>query len=219
LRGLFRQATGSASSPPPKRVPLGIGDQFVSLGDHIAYFWENPQQFETGVNFLETGLRAGDCCFVFGYEEANRRVVDSLRGRGLDLESLTERRRLIVVGGGPSGDEMLANLGSLFQSALAAGAPEIRLLGNLGWGRPAWPNDEGILEFEARVTEAARQFPCVIFCMYDVRALSGRIILKGGFQTHPLTVCDESLHQNDHYVPIETFVAGLRQDASETKVQ
>lgn len=219
LLDLFRQTSGTVSAQVRKTFPLGIGDQFVSAGDHIAYFWESPEQFELGINFLETGLRAGDCGFVFGYEEANRRVVESLRRRGFDIESLRERRRLMTAGGVASGEQMLSNLGALFLSALAAGAPAIRLLGNLGWGRPEWPNDEGILEFEARVTEAARQFPCVILCMYEVRALSGRLILKGGFQTHPLTVCDQTLHQNNHYVPLETFVAGLRRETGEKKVQ
>ncbi len=191
-------------------APLGIGTAVAHSGDHIGYFWENDREFERGVGFLEEGLRAGDACLVFGHEPANLKVLGVLRKDGFPVDRLLAEKSLLVLEGRPSGDAMLSEIGGAFQSAMAGGARMLRLLGNIGWGRRNWPADDAILEFEARVTEAARQFPCVIVCMYDVASLSGRIILKGGFETHPLTVQTDCLCENPHYVKLDEYLEQLR---------
>lgn len=219
LLGMFREHRLARATRAAATIPLGVGDQFAASGDHIAYFWESEEQFAASVGFLEVGLRGRDFCVVFGYEAANQKVLDFLRARGFDTDKLIAARRLAVVGGGPSGATLLAGLGDLFQSAVKGGAPVIRLLGNLGWGRPGWPEEKEILEFEARVTRAAREFPCVIVCAYDVRALSGHILLQGGFETHPLTVRDAVLQENPFYVPLDPFVARLSVAPGTSRVQ
>ena len=130
------------------KYPLGVRGEYVNPGDHIAYFWEHEREFEEAIGFLEVGLRGKDSCFVFGHEAANRKVLEVLAKRGHDVEGLAKRGRLTVLGGNPSGGAMLAEIGAAFGKALASGAPLVRLLGNIGWGRPDWPNDDAILEFE-----------------------------------------------------------------------
>jgi hypothetical protein len=46
--------------------------------------------------------------------------------------------------------------------------------------------------------------------MYDVRAIAGRVVLNGGFETQPLTVCSSALRTNRNFVPPERFLPGLR---------
>ncbi|MCI0402819.1 MAG: MEDS domain-containing protein [Acidobacteria bacterium] len=199
-------------------VRLGIGDAVARRGDHIAYFRETERDFEVGVGFLEVGLRSGDACFVFGHEQANSRILEVLRASGCEVERLIRARRLYVLDGSPSGQTMLANISVAFQAAMAAGAGTLRLLGNLGWGKPGWPADDGMLDFEARVTEAARQFPCVVVCMYDVHSVSGRVLLKGGFETHPHTLNNLKVRENHHYVPADRFLADLERRPGSTLV-
>ncbi len=122
------------------------------------------------------------------------------------MKAFTESRRISVLGGKPSGTDMLAEIGGAFQVAIDGGAPLIRLLGNIGWGHKDWPHELDILEFEAKVTESCKNFPCVVVCMYDVRELSGRIMVHGAYETHPLTVCGNVLRENPHCMPIETFL-------------
>jgi len=38
-----------------------------------------------------------------------------------------------------------------------------------------------------------------VVCMYDIRTLSGRLILKGGLQTHHLAVCADGIHENPYF--------------------
>ena len=106
--------------------------------------------------------------------------------------------------------KLAAVLVAVFAAALARGVRLIRLLGNIGWNRDGWPNEADILEFEARVTGAAKQFPCVVVCMYDVRALPGHIMVHGAYETHPLTFCRNLVRQNTHYVEVDEYLQRLR---------
>lgn len=195
-----------------KTVPLGIGeDDFVHLCDHVAYFWETEKEFQAAIGFLEQGLRGKDHCVLFGYMQANKKVLSILRLRGWNDKELVARNRLTVLGAESSGEKTLASIGDTFKNAIQAGAPLIRLLGNIGWGKPKWPRERDLLAFEARVTSAARAFPCVVICMYDVQALSGRVVMRGGLETHPVTIRGNVVRVNPHYVPMADFLNRLKE--------
>ena len=55
--------------------------------------------------------------------------------------------------------------------------------------------------------------------MYDVRALGGRVIFKGGFETHPLAIHESSLRENPYHVALEPFLAQLRKESRSELVQ
>lgn len=192
-------------------IELGLRGERVKLGDHIAYFWEKDREFEEAVKFLILGIRQGEHAVVFGHDEANQRVLGILRLNGLDTDHLQKTNRLSVIGGGPSGEIMLGGIGETFQQAVDAGAGCIRLLGNIGWSKPGWPNDLDILAFEAKVTGAAKQFPCVVMCMYDVAHLSGTVMVHGAYETHPLTFCGNVLRENPHYVEVAQYLLQLEE--------
>jgi hypothetical protein len=194
----------------PPTVDLGLRGERVKLGSHIAYFWEKASEFEEAIDFLAAGLKAGEHLVVFGHDEANARVLAILESRGLQPDSLRREGRLSVLGGGATGDGMLGTIGETFQQALDGGASCIRLLGNIGWGRHGWPDDIDILEFEAKVTTAAKQFPSVVVCMYDVSSLSGNVVVHGAYETHPLTFNGNVLRENPYYVEYAEYVARLR---------
>ena len=191
-------------------IDLGLRDEQVKLGDHIAYFWESERQFEEAVGFLLVGIRNGDHVVVFGHDDANKKVVDVLRKRGIDTDHLQTSERMTVITGGPSGDKMLGNIGATFSRSVEQGCACIRLLGNIGWSKPGWPDDLDILEFEAKVTGAAKQFPCVVMCMYDVASLSGTVMVHGAYETHPLTFCGNVLRENPFYVGVDEFLERLK---------
>lgn len=188
------------------RVQLGTRDETVAVGDHIAYVWESPAEFVEAVGFLQRGIRDGDHCVIFGHDDANEEVLRVLTQMGFDTPHLEESGRLTILGGKARGDMMLDEIGAAFQRATDAGAPLIRLLGNIGWSQPGWPEDNDILVFEAKVTGAARLFPSVVMCMYDAKSLSGSVMLHGCFETHPLVITGNVLRQNPYYVQIEEYL-------------
>ena len=192
-------------------IQLGLRDERVTLGDHIAYFWESEKQFEEAVGFLLVGIRNGDHVVVFGHDEANKKVVDVLRKLGIDTDHLKNSERLTVITGGPTGEKMLRTIGDSFGRAVEAGCGCIRMLGNIGWSKPGWPDDLDILAFEARVTGAAKQFPCVVMCMYDVASVSGSVMMHGAYETHPLTFHGNVLRENPFYVGVDEFLERLKE--------
>lgn len=197
----------------PGGVPLGIQEQFARPGDHIAYFWESDQDFEQGVKFLAVGLRAGDFCIIFGHDDANSRVRNILAAE-FDVDELERSNQLTLLPGKRDAGEILAAISATFEAALKRGSKMLRLLGNIGWGRADWPDEDAILEFEATVTTAIKEIPAVVVCMYDTRSVPGRAMFRGAFETHPLTITRNVMRENPHYVAPGEFIATLRTPGS-----
>jgi hypothetical protein len=189
-----------------RNIELGIGAERAALGDHLAFLWETDEEFASGVGFLLQGIEAGDTSVVFGHHEANEQVLAVLRTNGIDVDALLLAGRLVLMQGMEDAGAMLAGIGASFGDSVTKGARVIRLLGNLGWGRAGWPQEHEILAFEARVTEAATLFPCVILCMYDVRNLSGRILVHGAYETHPSVIQRGIRRDNPYHVSTEQFL-------------
>lgn len=190
-------------------IDLGIRDRRVEIGDHIAYFWERDEEFAEAVQFLEKGAERDEHLVVFGHEEANERVLEVLAEKGHAPRELRDRGLLSVLGPESSGDRILGRIGETFQKALDSGAELIRLLGNIGWGRETWPDQRDLLRFEAQVTSAASEFPCVVVCMYDIDSLSGSVVFHGALRTHPLTIHRNVVRENPMCEGVEEYLAQL----------
>ena len=100
---------------------------------------------------------------------------------------------------------MVAEITSRFEAALAAGAPVIRLLGNVGWGRVTGPRDAELASFEARLTPLARKYPSVILCLHEVRSLTGPTARYGLLRTHPQMLDEGGVLGNPFFVPFARF--------------
>ena len=203
----------NSSQNATRKISLGIGNDSVSLGSHLIYFWQTANEFERGIRFLYPGLSGEDHCVVFGHEEATQRVLQLLQRDGFAPASLISQRRLTVLPRHVNAHETLTEIQRAFEAAVRAGAPAIRYVGNLGVGRDPLPGTgaDDVLELEAKATALAAQYPSVILCMYDVNTLPGRLILKGGFQTHPLAICGDHLTHNPYYIPESHFLQHLHQ--------
>ena len=193
----------------PGKIALGITDDEVPLGSHLIHFWHTDDEFERGVRFLELGIAdESQYCVLFGHDEANQRVLEILHARGYDLARIQDDR-LVVLRREASASETLAKIDAAFSDAVAKGATAIRYLGNLGMGQAPLPGrgvDE-VVELESGATVLADRYPSVIVCMYDINAVSGRLVLDGGFGTHPLTVCRGALRHNPYYATDNKSIA------------
>jgi MEDS: MEthanogen/methylotroph, DcmR Sensory domain len=187
-------------------IALGITDDQVALGSHLIHFWQNEEEFERGVRFLELGIaNESQYCVLFGHDEANQQVLEVLRKRHPDLDRVIGEGRLVILRREGSASETLANIEAAFAAAVSKGATAIRYLGNLGMGQAALPGrgaDE-VVELENGATLLGRRYPCVIVCMYDVNTVSGRLLLNAGFATHHLAVWGRTLKENAYFAPDE----------------
>src|SRR5688572_3094472 len=182
-------------------VDLGIADEVVFAGDHIAYFYDSDAEFTKAFGFLELGLRGGDHCVVFGIPEDTDRALDVLSALGWSPNELLEQGRLSVLCPAPTCDETVAAVSAHFTQVLGAGAPFIRFLGNAAVGREGWPAEEEFYKLEATVSAATLDLPCVAICMFDLRTQSAQTILKAAFEGHPVTIHRNCIRENPLYVP------------------
>ena len=176
------------------------GDR-VRLGSHLIYFWESDDDFARGVRFLYPGLGKNEHCIIFGHDEALDKVQATLRADGYDPQELISKLKLTVIPRRSDAQGTISDITDVVQAALRAGASCVRFLGNLGMGTDPLPaGEDDVLELEAQADVLIHGLPCVIVCMYDVRTLSGRLILKGGLETHHLAVCSHGVQKNPYYL-------------------
>lgn len=183
------------------QVTLGIEEETVFAGDHIAYFYETDAEFQRAFGFLDVGLQGNDHCVIFGIREDTDRSLEVLRERGWDTDALLASGRLSVVRPAPTCDETVVAVSTHFQSVLDAGAPFIRFIGNAAVGRDGWPAEEEFYKLEATVSEASLTLPCVAICMFDLRAQPARTIMRAAFEGHPVTLHRNCIRENPLYVP------------------
>jgi len=187
---------------PSDEITLGITNDQVALGSHLIHFWQNEEEFERGVRFLQLGIEnESQYCVLFGHDEANQQVLEILRKKYPELDRVIREGRLVILRREDSASETLAKIEAAFAAAVRKGATAIRYLGNLGMGQAPLPGrgaDE-VIELENGATLLGRRYPCVIVCMYDVNTVSGSLVLNAGFGTHPLAVCGHALRQNPYF--------------------
>ena len=187
-------------------IPLGITNDQVALASHLIHFWQNEEEFERGVRFLEPGIaNESQYCVLFGHDEANQRVLAILRKTCGDLDRVLREGRLVILRRESSASATLANIEGALAAAVRKGATAIRYLGNLGMGQAPLPGSGAheVVELENGATALGRRYPCVIVCMYDVNTVSGWLMLNAGFGTHALAVCGHALRQNGYFTPDE----------------
>jgi PAS domain S-box-containing protein len=195
--------------PETPTVDLGIAGWRVPIHSHIAYLWETEREFAEAVGFVEAGLRGSDHCVVVGDRRDNNRILAILERRGLDIERFRNKKRLTVLERTATAETMLGVISGAIETALAAGAPVVRLFGNVGWGREAGPSDAELLAYETRLTQVARGSPCVILCLHEVNALTGMIARHGVFGRHPQMVAEDGVLVNPFFVPAEKLLGRL----------
>ena len=193
-----------------REIDLGITNDRVTIGSHLIYFWENDLDFNRGVQFLVPGFAKREHSIAFGHDEALAKVLGVLRSDGFDPDQLINDRALTVLRRQKTAKHTLSDIGDVVTAAMKSGATAIRFLGNLGMGRDPLPGGEDdVLELESSVTSLISPLPCGVVCMYDVRTLSGRLILKGGLQTHHLAVCPDGVHENPYFQSESASPTGL----------
>ena len=196
-----RGAAPPAEAGAAAGLEMGITGDRVPVGSHLIYFWETDPDFARGVRFFYPGLGKGEHCIAFGHDEALEKVLETLRSQGYDPERLQQERQLTLLRRQAAAPITLSDISAVLEAAQRAGSRAVRFLGNLGVGRDPLPaGEEDVLQLEDQVDTLISRYPCVVVCMYDVRTLPGRMILKGGLQQHRLAVCAEGVQENPYFV-------------------
>lgn len=182
-------------------VSLGIHDENVVAGDHLAFFYDTDEEFRSALGFVETGLKGTDHCVVFGIAADTDRMLQVLRDRHWDVDRLLREGRLSVLRPESTCDATVASVSRHFEKVLKNGPAFIRFLGNAAVGLAGWPAEDEFYKLEAAVSAATLDLPCVAICMFDLRTQSAQTIMKAAFEGHPVTIHRNCIRENPLYVP------------------
>ena len=187
----------------PKQVSLGWVDREIPIGTHMCFYYSDDHGLKETLAFLRVGLdEPQTCCVIFADESRFEGLLGWLsEGYGGSLDAVLESNKLILIGGAPTTEELMASINARLDQAVAGGYRLIRFLGFIGWGKPGWPDEASLLDFERRVNDAVTTYPAAIICTYGVPHLPGSSLIYGGLQTHPVTMIDDEIHKNPHYRP------------------
>lgn len=184
-----------------QQVLLGIANETVYAGDHIAYFYESEPEFERAFGFVEMGLRGEEHCVIFGIDADIERSLAVMERRGWRTAQLIEAGRMSTLNPSATCDETVERVSAHFQAIFDAGTRLIRFIGNAAVGQEGWLSEEEFYRLEATVSAATLEMACVAICMFDLRAQPARTIMKAAFEGHPVTFHRNCIRENPYYVP------------------
>ncbi|HYX19569.1 MAG TPA: MEDS domain-containing protein, partial [Thermoanaerobaculia bacterium] len=195
-------------------VDLGIGGQRVPVHSHLAVIWETDEDLRELLGFVTAGLRGEDHCVLVGDRGDHERTLPILKQEGVDIERLMAESRLVVITREPSAQATLSSVTSAFEAAVSAGAPLIRLFGNVGWGRDSGPTDAELFRFEAGLAAVAERFPCIMLCLHPMDALGGAIARNGVLRIHSRLLDEGRIVDSPLFVPPERLAQRIESIAS-----
>jgi hypothetical protein len=125
-----------------------------------------------------------------------------------DLLEVTTWNETHLKGGTFDPERMMAGLDELLREHAASGKPPMRLVGQMGWVFSEPPGIEKLVAYEATVNELLNRGKTPTVCVYDVRRLSGSIMMDL-LRAHPLTVMNGVLHENPFFTPPDEMLRDL----------
>jgi hypothetical protein len=185
----------------PSKVRLGIGDDFVSVGQHLLLFWESEVELQCLANFLTAGLDMDDQLVLCGPSTANTRLANMLDEHGLNADELSSRGKLSVIEA-EGAETAVPQLVELMQS------PEhkqdggvIRVVGTAaGWDQAI--AEESLIRHECDLDRALSGCACVTICPYRTWGMSSRTIIHGALWNHASVIVNNTVKDNPFYKPL-----------------
>ena len=161
--------------------------------------------------FFGAGLRRGEKAVY--YVDPTQRDEHEARLRTLapspDMVEVTTWQDAHLKGGSFDADRMMVALDEMIRDNAASGRRPVRLVGQMGWVFSSPPGIEQLVAYEATVNEVLNRGQTPTVCVYDVRRLSGSMMMDL-LRAHPLAVVNGVLHENPFYTPAEEMLRDIQ---------
>lgn len=194
-------------------VPLGFAGLHVSVGDHLAHFYETDEEEKMVlVSFLVAGLEAGEKCICLVSAGPRRQALeDALMAAGVDLENTAESGQLTFDDGKSHPEELRHMLGEALAD-IPGKFPLLRWAGVMSWGFKKIPTTEKLMEWETHCN-IVHDPAAVFLCQYELPAFGGSVVMDA-MKTHPICIVSGAIHQNPYYEKPDLYMEELRGRAS-----
>jgi DcmR-like sensory protein len=161
--------------------------------------------------FFIEGMRKGEKAVYIVDPEQRAQHEERLAGcaPSADLLEVTTWNDAHLKGGSFSRERMMASLEEMIREHAATGRPPMRLVGQMGWVFSKPPNIEELIAYEASVNEVLNRGKTPTVCVYDVRRLSGSMMMDL-LRAHPLTVVNGVMQENPFYTPADEMLRDIQ---------
>ncbi|MFO7569168.1 MAG: MEDS domain-containing protein [Smithellaceae bacterium] len=195
-------------------VSLGFTRQEFEPGVHVCQiFSDDSERFDSLLNFLVSGLQAGErtCCFS---DSADQRAIEEhLNDCGVSYRQAISSKMLSISGTSEAyfinqrfdPDHMIKMLRDYYLDALDQGYGAARVIGEMAAEIQHISGGSRLLEYECKVSLLQRECPVTAVCQYDARLFDGAMIMDV-LKVHPLMVIRGSVVRNPFYISPEAFL-------------
>ena len=199
----------------PHMVSLGFTNQSFPAGGHICQiFSDDNERLDALLEFLRSGLAAGEKSACFTEKLDEKRLVDYLANHGISADKLKESGALTHSGtsnvyfqdGRFDPDRMLGVMQNYYEDSVANGYPAARVIGEMTAEIETIPGGSRLMEYESRISLLLKDCPITAVCQYDANTFEGATIMKV-LKVHPLMVIRGAVVHNPYYIPPEEFLA------------
>jgi PAS domain S-box-containing protein len=174
-------------------------------GAHLCPIYSRPaERLRILVPYFQAGVRRGEQCLYIADEAA----VEDLRVQGFGTDADFANGALVMLttresylrDGRFDAERMFEFWTERLAAANAAGFAGLRVLGETSWALGSDIGSDGLIDYEARLSEFLPATGIRALCLYDWgRWQPG--ILRDVLRTHPLAIIDQRLHHNVYYEP------------------
>jgi hypothetical protein len=206
-------------------APIELAGATLGRYRHVCAFFRNPQEeYRVMFPFIKEGLARGQRTLQIVEPALRDEYRQQLRAGGVDVDAEERRgmldvqsvRDLYLRDGRFDVERMLATI----RQHLAPG-PEgtiSRITGHVEWAAEDWPGVQHFLEYEARLNEVVPEGRDTVVCLFDLSKTSAALIVDV-LRTHPVAILGGLLQENPFYVPVEQFLAQLREREAEAQAE
>ncbi len=198
------RAFDSLPEPYPLAAQLGVQ---LPRGHFCMVYQDAQEHLRAATAFLSGGVAAGDACVYTVSERDLPAFREALAAVGLDVHGLQQRDMLTLMavedmspGGGAFDPEVAVSaIFDAIDDALEAGAPGVRLGGDMGWALEQEIPVAFLATYEALMDARLHSYAdATILCAYDARGMSSRDAW-GILMNHAHILYGGGLHENALY--------------------
>ncbi len=198
-------------SHSPTTVPTGFSDERLPLGSHVCYIYaQDDERLDVVSKYLRAGIDSRERLLYVTDTLSPEDLRDVMRQRGVDLsdgeQAIVDRANDAYAPNNRfSSEAMLDEVREFYCDAQRRGFAGARTVGEMNWATRDVECADTALEYEAKVNDLLKHYPCTCMCQYDARLFSGDLLMDV-LQVHPYMVVRGQLVQNPYYVEPDVFL-------------
>ncbi len=198
-----------------EKISLGFTPQQFEPGIHICQIFNSDEErHDSLVNFIISGLNAGEKTTCFSDNESEQTLTDLFQSEGFNFVDLTNKGDFSISGTKVAyfennkfePERMLNLLKDFYKNSEQEKHNGARVIGEMTPDIEHIDGGSRLLEYESKITLLLREYPINAVCQYDARAFDGSTILDV-LKVHPYMIVRGKVVHNPFFEQPEDFLA------------